>query len=124
VRQIEIAGIMHYLVPYIRTQDWSNASPATIRWTENPGTSTDRYRYLAYERCPDFSSPNSNLAISPPDDDNYLYPAAARLMEGIVKGDYIQARRDVMALRDEYWNKSENAGYQGDDYEISSRPYG
>lgn len=123
VRSIEIAGITHYLVPYIRSWDWSSEQPAHVTFTENPGDST-RYRYLGYERCPDFSSPNSALAISPPYDDEYLYPAAARLMEGIIKGDYIQARRDVQALRNEFWSVAENAGYQGDDYEIPSRPYG
>lgn len=124
VRRIEIAGIMHYLVPYIRSWDWSNSQVAHIRFTEDPGASTSRYRYLGYERCPDFTSPKSPLSIEPPYDDMFLYPAAARLMEGIVKGDYIAARRDVLALRNEYWKESGNAGYQGDDYEIPSRPFG
>ena len=89
--EVSISGISYYLFPYIRSYPSNEENVAKVVFTENPGNSTNVYRYRGYSLPTSLVSESIALSIPPPYDFIYLLPATAKLLEGVQNGNYVEA---------------------------------
>lgn len=110
---VDVGGNQYVKVPYIKTWDYvSDATPARVLFTTDPGTQTDVYKIYGWRRAIPLLSEDMALEIAPPGDVDFLIPAAGKLIEGVTNGNYDEARRIVLhELRPQMW-ADENAGDQ------------
>jgi hypothetical protein len=94
---IVVGGMMFARWPYVmKPQEYQSANvPAKVVFSENPGTTTDRFYLYAFKRPRNILSMNIQPDIVSPWDAEYLLPAAAKLIEGVQSGNYIEAYQFV-----------------------------
>lgn len=94
IRRLTLCGIEYLAYPYCRTRPATEASAPTVSFSKDPGAYT--MYALGYRKPTRLTSVNVELSIVPPWDDVFLLPAASRLIQGVVDGDYLEARGAVM----------------------------
>jgi hypothetical protein len=109
-----IGGIEYLPVPNIRSTDCvRDGIPATVMFTRNPGTYDKTYHLWMFKRPTQIVSESIQPDIPEPYDMEYLVPATAKLIEGAMNGDYVNAREYIeKELKPQFW-KVRNAGDQG-----------
>lgn len=118
-----IAGIQYLRVPYIRTWPASESQNAKILFTKDPGTRATAYRLRSYRKPDTLDSDSIELTVPPPYDELYLLPATAKLIEGVINGNYIEARLAITREFKPLMWKAFNEGEQGQDLEPESRGF-
>lgn len=91
VESYNISGISYYVYPNIRSYPANETSQAKVVFVSDPGTTEDFYRYMGYILPNDLVSESIAISIPPPYDYTILLPAAAKLLEGVQHGNYIDA---------------------------------
>jgi hypothetical protein len=122
---LSVGGRLYSKFPYVRSWDYVNSStPAYIRFTADPGSHSDYYFRLSYKRPTQILSETIQCDIPEPLDFELLLPAAAKLIEGVQSGNYIEAHQYVAKeFKPALW-KQMNLGEQGDlDMEPVSRDF-
>lgn len=111
---VVIGGITYTRIPYCRSWDYVNANAlAHVMFTLDPETKNDYYFRQSYRRPAQILSESIQVDIQPPWDFSTLLPAAAKLIEGVLNGDYVDARQYVeTVLKTELW-KQLDSGDQG-----------
>jgi hypothetical protein len=109
-----VAGRVYTRIPFVRTWDYINSnSLCHIMFTRDPEDKTDFYFRESYRRPTQILSESIQVDIQPPWDYNVLLPAAAKLIEGVLNGDYVEARQYVEnVLKKDMW-KQLDGGDQG-----------
>jgi hypothetical protein len=113
--EVVIAGMRFWPFPFVRQkQDWrGNNSPARIVFSQDPGDTTDRFYLQQYRRPTDILSLTIEGDIAPPYDVEILIPATAKLIEGVLSGNYIEAQQVLRQFKMEMARILES-GVQGD----------
>ena len=96
---IVISGIVYDRVPFVRSFPADENNVAKVVFTEDPGTTSDTYRYRGYKLPTDIVSDSIALTIPPPYDMELLYPATAMLLEAVQNGNWFEA---INAIRTQY----------------------
>lgn len=122
LERMSIAGINYIRWPYVRSYDSPDSGNASIKFTENPGDTTDIYRWYYYVKPTKIYSDEIALSIKSPFDYLYLFPAVVRLVQGFKDGDYLKAHSDVLLMRKNFM-KEMNKGEQGFDYDGVDRGF-
>jgi hypothetical protein len=110
----KISGIKYMKIPYVRAYDAGDNTNAYILFTEDPGTTTDIYRWYALQAPATLLSDSMPLPIKPPYDMMYLFPAALELIRGSKNGKMAEAMEYVVSLEKKYRRKQQE-GEQGED---------
>ena len=95
---IVIGGLMFARWPFVmKPQEYRSSSvPAKVVFSENPGTTTDRFYLYEFKRPTQILSLNIQPDIVSPWDAEFLLPATGKLIEGQQSGNYIDAYQFVM----------------------------
>jgi len=112
---VSIGGRLYGCYPYARTiRDYlSSSSLAQIRFTRDSDTTTDYFRRRSYKRPTDITSTGIQSDFAPPLDMEILLPAAAKLIEGVQSGNYMEAYAYVSGeFKRDFW-KQQNSGEPG-----------
>lgn len=120
---INISGISYIRIPQIRSYPATESASAKVVFTENPGDTSDIYRYRGYKLPTEITSDTIPLTIQPPYDTIYLLPATAKLLEGVQSGNYVDA---YVFIQNELVPKLHNAlniGEFGRDYYAEDRGF-
>jgi hypothetical protein len=119
---VVIGGRVYARIPFIRTWDYINSvTPCHVMFTRDPETRSDFFFRESYRRPTQILSESIQPDIQPPWDFDVLLPAAAHLIEGVLNGNYDDARRIVRGeLKPAMW-KQLDSGDQGylDDEPVS-----
>lgn len=110
-----IGGRFYAKYAYARCRDYVNPSSlATVMFTRDPETKTNYFYRQSYRRPTDILSETIQPDMAPPWDFQILLPAAAKLIEGVQSGNYMEAYEYVNTVfKPAYW-KQQNAGDQGE----------
>lgn len=115
LERIHIANIEYVRVPFIRSFDAQDNRGAYILFTENPGDTTDIYRWYGYSLPTPILSDSIQLCES---SDAfawaYLFPAVTKLVQAFKNGNFLEAHGEVEGLARKY-SKEINKGEQGED---------
>jgi len=110
-----IGGRFYAKYAYARCKDYLNSSQlATVMFTRDPETKPDFYYRQSYRRPTDILSETIQPDIPPPYDFEILLPAAAKLIEGVQSGNYMEAYEYVKKVFKPALWKELNAGDQGE----------
>ena len=111
---VMIGGRYYAKIPYVRTHDFVNSNQlCRIVFTVNPKDSIDLYYLQSYKRPTDIISESIQVDIPAPLDFDILIPATAKLIDGVLNGNYDDARRMVrQELKPLLW-KEMDSGDQG-----------
>ena len=120
---INISGINYIKIPYVRTFPWSESSVARVRFSSDPGTTTDTYRYRGYDLPTDILSDSIPLSIHPPYDMTCLLPATALLMQGVQNNNYIEVLDIIQQKYVPKMHKAFNKGAFGISYEAEDHGF-
>ena len=118
----KISGISYYVVPFIRSWDAGDTTPARYMFTEDPGATNDVYRLWYYPKPTKLSSDSIPLSIGPPYDYMFLFPAVCAIYQGMQDGDRLAAVQKVVSIRNEYHTEL-NKGAQDTDLESIDRGF-
>ena len=118
----KISGISYYVVPFIRSWDAGDTTPARYMFTEDPGATNGVYRLWYYPKPTKLSSDSIPLSIGPPYDYMFLFPAVCAIYQGMQDGDRLAAVQKVVAIRNEYHTEL-NKGAQDTDLESIDRGF-
>ena len=118
----KISGITYYVVPFVRSWDATDGSPARYMFTEDLGNTNDTYRLWYYPRPTKLVSDSIPLSIGPPNDLLYLFPCVKRLYQGLQDGDILTAIEEIKIYRKKY-NDELNKGAQDTDLESVNRGF-
>lgn len=121
--EITISGIKYIRVPYIRAFPATESNVAKIVFTEDPGTTSDIYRYRGYKLPTDIVSDTIELTIHPPYDMLYLFPATALLLEGVQNGNWLDAINTIKEYYIPKMHMTFNEGAFGTCYEAEDHGF-
>jgi hypothetical protein len=97
---LSIGGQWYGKIPFVRTKDRTSATlPAEVMFTQDPDTQSTLYYLLSYRVPKQILSENIEHEVPTPYDYDFLLPAAAKLIEGQLNGNYDEARRIVGILK-------------------------
>lgn len=120
---IILSGIEHLRIPYCRTYPYNESSSARVLFTEDPGNTTNVYRYLGYELPTPILSDNIQMSIHPPYDIEILLPATKDYIEAIAHGNLVDFHIKLNQVYKPQMIQAFNMGEQGVDYSSEDRGF-
>lgn len=123
IERVTFAGIDYLKIFQVRSWPASETAVARMAFADNPGTTDDVYNIKYYKKPTDITSDSIQIEIEPPFDVLYLLPATVKLIESQQHGNYLEARKELLAtIIPMYW-KEMNSGAQGFDNEAEDRGF-
>lgn len=117
-----LAGINYIKIPFTRSYDRGDNANARVLFTENPGDTTDIYRWYALASPNELLSDAMPLPIKPPYDIMFLFPAALELIRGSKSGKISEAIEYITSLAKKYSRKL-SEGDQGVNNDATDRGF-
>jgi len=88
-------GVEYYLFHEIATVDAKRGGHPTLQFTVDPGTSTDDFHLLCYEKPTELTS--ENVALTVPEDMHYesVLPVAMKLLEAYTNNTWVESMQFI-----------------------------
>jgi hypothetical protein len=111
--EINISGVKYLRIPFVRSFPANGSVVAKVVFTEDPGSTSDVYRYRGYKKPTEVVSDTIALTIHPPYDMTCLFPATALLMQGAQNGNYYEAIQTIEKVYKPQMHQAFNQGAFG-----------